>query len=76
VSKIAISFDTSEYRRSHGREPRGHGSWAFDLGRGPEFIPGSCTYGEAKKRIREIAAARFANIPAHLCRTLVINVCT
>lgn len=27
-----VKFETSSYRNSHGKEPRGHGHWAFEIG--------------------------------------------
>ena len=49
-------FDTSEFCLSHGREPRGRGSWAFAFGRQARveeviFSP-SMTYTEAKRWFR------------------------
>lgn len=60
-----ISFDTSEFQRSHLRTPRGRGSWAFTFGnRTPNndlsdvlFSP-SGTFTEAKAWAR-IEAARL-----------------
>lgn len=46
-----IRFDTRQFVLSHGREPRGRGSWAFDSdrrGNDPVFSP-SMTYQDAKK---------------------------
>ncbi len=33
-----MKFDTSEYVRSHGKEPRGYGYWAFQFKYGPAHI--------------------------------------
>lgn len=59
-----VRFDTETYRRSHGAEPRGRGSWAFIMGARDYvtvdqkdaggrklvwFAPGSLTFGAAKK---------------------------
>ncbi len=33
-----IEISTREFVFEHGREPKGRGSWAFDFGRGPEWI--------------------------------------
>lgn len=62
---MAITFDTTEYRFSHGHEPRGRGSWAFEIPlRGQFWTPGSTTYREAKqlaaRATREILAAAGA----------------
>ena len=55
MKNTKIEFNTRSYVMSHGREPRGYGSWAFDLGNGPVFAPAS-TYTAAKKWAREVAA--------------------
>jgi hypothetical protein len=56
MKNTKIEFNTRSYVMSHGREPRGYGSWAFDLGgRGVVFAPAS-TYTAAKKWAREVAA--------------------
>lgn len=59
-----IKIDSSVYRRTHGAEPRGRGSWAFVMGATDyEFVdqkdaqgrplvwfaPASLTFSEAKK---------------------------
>lgn len=56
IAKKNVTVDTSEYRFSHGREPKGRGCWAFSEKRDPDF--GSKdevkwytgTYAEAKKQ--------------------------
>jgi len=50
-----VEFCTRGYVNSHGREPRGYGSWAFDFGGGPVFAPAS-TYTDAKKWAKEVAS--------------------
>lgn len=51
-------FDTSPYRSSHMKEPRGRGSWAFQLRDGePWFAPVS-TYREAMRAAKEHFAAQ------------------
>jgi hypothetical protein len=62
---MPIETYTNEYERSHGRKPRGAGSWAFTFRRGgkwtsePTFIHGR-TFGEAKRdamrKARELQA--------------------
>ena len=56
-----VEFSTAEYVRSHGREPRGRGCWAFfPFGKSDiadaVFVAGQNTLTEAKK----IAAHHFA----------------
>lgn len=59
-----MEFDTIEYVKSHGREPRGRGGWAFSDVRNPShdvpngepggfFWAPSGTYAEAKRAARE-----------------------
>lgn len=54
-----VHFDTSEYELSHGKTPRGYGSWAF------EFSVDRCvwwaptgTFTAAKKAARAEAKRR------------------
>jgi hypothetical protein len=30
MTEITFEFDTSAYERTHGKAPKGYGSWAFD----------------------------------------------
>lgn len=58
---MAVEFNTREYEFSHGRAPRGRGSWAFAFTRNAPvseviWAP-SGTYAEAKKFAREKAKA-------------------
>lgn len=59
-----LEFTNAAFVRSHGRNPSGRGSWAFqetvdwsafdrDLRGDVWFAPGSCTLTEAKKAARE-----------------------
>lgn len=42
-------FDTSAYRRSHGREPRGYGMWIFLNLRTGELVESTpATYTQAR----------------------------
>lgn len=55
--RIPVQFTTSEYRFSHGREPRGYGAWAFEINGGaPVFAPAS-TLAAAKTWAKEQARA-------------------
>jgi len=76
MKNIKIEFDTTSYVFSHGRSPRGYGSWAFDWGTGPQFAP-TGTYAEAKRWASETARASFSHLPLHICRAgVVIEVCS
>jgi len=64
-----IDIITSNYRFSHGREPRGRGSWAFQFGTPdaePVWCPGSVTYATAR---------RWALNEAVRCRAARVYVC-
>jgi hypothetical protein len=76
MKNIKIEFNTRGYVFSHGREPRGYGSWAFNWGTGTQFAP-TGTYAEAKRWAAETARASFAHLPLHTCRPgVVIEVCS
>jgi hypothetical protein len=68
---MTVEFNTREYFKSHAREPRGRGMWAFSLsthGDGTiEWSP-SMTYGEARRWARSHfkALAIAADAPADL----------
>lgn len=47
MGSVKVAFYTRSYVNSHGRAPRGYGSWAFDLG-GDVFFAPTGTYTEAK----------------------------
>jgi hypothetical protein len=57
-----IEFDTTQYQISHGKMPRGRGSWAFQVtevngwrGEAPIHFSPSMTLAEAKAWMRPIA---------------------
>lgn len=69
IKKNQISVNTSEYRFSHGREPKGRGCWAFSYTRDPNFASNSGevmwftgTYAEARKQAITEAAANGQSI--------------
>jgi hypothetical protein len=56
--KEAVSVRTDRYKRSHGKEPRGNGLWAFyfdDKEGDPIFTPGAMNYSDAIKWAKEEA---------------------
>jgi hypothetical protein len=56
--KEAVSVRTDRYKRSHGKEPRGNGLWAFyfdDKEGDPIFAPGAMNYADAIKWAKEEA---------------------
>ena len=50
-------FCTREYRRSHGKAPRGRGCWAFDIEGQWHFTPQAMSYTDAKAWAAEQARA-------------------
>ena len=65
--KLVVRFDNRDFERSHMRQPRGRGSWAFGFGCVPDdvrdawFTPGCTTFTQAKKLARQEAERRFGN---------------
>lgn len=58
---MAITFDNSEYVKSHGKNPTGRGSWAFSVDRDGKhsvlFSP-SMTLTDAKKWVKAELATK------------------
>lgn len=46
-----IRFDTSKYEASHGKKPKGVGSWAFEVKGKTVFTKGSKSFADAKKEM-------------------------
>ncbi len=63
IAKNMVTVDTSEYRFSHGREPKGRGCWAFSEKRDPDFSNKeevkwySGTYAQARRQAVAEAAS-------------------
>jgi len=58
VVNEAVSVDTIRYKRSHGKEPKGTGLWAFYFNRtggDPIFAPTTMSYSDAVKWAKEEA---------------------
>jgi len=49
IDEAVISVDTTSYRTTHGKEPRGAGKWAFRIGKEEMMTPTSMNYTEALK---------------------------
>ena len=47
----AISFDTNKYMASHGKKPKGEGSWAFQVNGKEVWVKGMKSYTDAKKQM-------------------------
>ena len=56
VPKSAVNVATSEFVKAHGAEPRGTGTWAFDIGGQQVFFSGK--YADAKKKAIAQAASQ------------------
>lgn len=54
---MTIEFITTPFVASHGKQPKGKGSWAFSEERNPEigevFFTKSMLYSEAKKSAKQ-----------------------
>lgn len=70
TTTIRIEFSTREFFTSHGRQPRGYGSWMFKF-EGREVTFHSNTYAEARARC--VAAVKAA-APADYVGTVVVEV--
>ncbi len=62
-----MRFDTTDYRRSHSRGPRGWGAWAFFFDREGVawFAPRSSSFTEAKRMAEAEGRRRGARV-AHV----------
>ena len=54
VNEGAISIDYSPYKRAHGKEPKGHGKWSFEINGETVFSP-AMNYGDAVKWAKGVA---------------------
>lgn len=81
---IKVAFEDSEFRASHGRAPRGRGSWAFEVVglcaardrerlAPPVFYPSS-TFAEARKAVRRDVRQACA-VFGWTAGEVVLNVC-
>lgn len=55
-----VQFRTEQFEFSAGHAPRGRGSWAFAVDQRCDvyfFVPGSMTYGEAKREVKRMMSA-------------------
>jgi hypothetical protein len=53
ITLSQIEVKTNSYVNTHGRDPKGFGRWAFQVGENVEFI--TSNYGEAVKAAKLIA---------------------
>lgn len=53
---MSTEFDTNQFEWTYGYKPHGRGSWAFAVPghKDPVWVPGSVTYGDAKKWIKQM----------------------
>jgi hypothetical protein len=60
----ALTVDTTPYSRSHGKEPRGYGQWAFSYGSedGEKFYSTPKSYQDALRDARVLAVTRKQSI--------------
>ena len=52
--------DTIQYQRSHGKQPRGWGKWAFQVG--GEVFYFTAHYSEARRQAFEVARTRRVRV--------------
>lgn len=70
---MTFEFNTRDFRFSHGKEPRGFGSWAFEI-EGHELVwAPTSTFTDAKKWARA-EAKKMA--PAGFAGNVTIKVCS
>lgn len=60
AARTRKTFDTSEFRRSHGTEPRGRGGWLFRNADTGEVVNRNGTFTEAR---RALPAAAWVVLP-------------
>jgi hypothetical protein len=53
-----FAVSTSKYKGAHGKEPRGHGKWAFSVGGEQIFTPNAMNYTDAVKWVKKEAKDR------------------
>jgi len=65
--RVAVRFDTRQFVRSHMTQPRGRGSWAFQVETVPALFwtPGEMTLTEAKAWLRQHVQA-LPNVPRNV----------
>jgi hypothetical protein len=68
---MQFEFNTRQFQFSHGRQPKGFGSWAFEVEGskwGILFTPHSMSFADAKKWIKGEVKTRLGshadNVPA------------
>lgn len=61
---MGIRIDTAEFTRSHMRQPKGHGCWAFrfDAENDNWFTPHAMSFTDAKAAARREAIVRRAQV--------------
>lgn len=73
ASKMTVRFDDREYRFSHGKAPRGYGSWAFQVDGTIHWAPAPSTLAAAKvwmkNHLKTLAPADFRG-------AVTVEVCT
>jgi hypothetical protein len=61
-----ISFDSAPFVRSHMKQPKGRGSWAFSIEGGEPLFAPVMTLNEAKlwvtEQVRRLAPAGFKGV--------------
>jgi hypothetical protein len=55
LNESSISIDTTPYRTTHAKEPKGNGKWAFEINGETVFVPNAMSYADALKWAKEEA---------------------
>jgi hypothetical protein len=53
-----MNINTSSYEFSHGRKPRGFGSWAFTINGELKWF-NQATYGQALKKVKDYVRQNY-----------------
>lgn len=58
----SITVSTSKYKGAHGKEPKGNGMWAFEIGGEEVFTDKAMNYSDAKKWAINQAKEKDVNV--------------
>lgn len=58
MKNLSLQFDSSNYKWTHGKAPRGFGYWAFEYKGETIFVPGEHTLTESKKLFKSMLSER------------------
>ena len=75
---MKVEFSTREYEYSHGRKPKGFGSWAFEceeIGKGMDnwLWVNQSTLTDAKKKVAQTIRDRAKGTDIHVAHVTVLS---